>query len=160
MVSFKFWSTESTEKGLHFQVCGDTSTSRRLHHYRQYFGGKYAQGAAPGSESTVFEITQNLWKQTLAFLRSFRSFPFLHNRLYTLHAHLNWNSPLSSNYSLLVFLWVQLCFWILNAILHKWSISSSCDSLVPVLFWSTSIVLTLFCSPAVTTVFCPKNWKA
>lgn len=48
------------KKELNLKVCGDTSRPCRLHHYRQYFGGKHAQGEAPGSERTLFEITQNL----------------------------------------------------------------------------------------------------
>lgn len=106
------------KKSLNFEVRGDTSTPHRLHHYRRYFGGKHALGETPSSESTVFEITQNLWKQTLVFLWSFRSLPFLHNPLNGLRARLNRNSPFSSNYRLLVFLQAQLRLWI-QTVIHR-----------------------------------------
>lgn len=32
-----FRSSEGAERGLRFEVCGDTSTTRRLHPCRQYF---------------------------------------------------------------------------------------------------------------------------
>lgn len=103
------------KKGLNFKVCWETSTPHGLHHYRRYFGRKHTLGEAPGSGSTVWNHRESLkanFSVSLQFLKPL----FFYITPLTGSAHLNRNSPFSSNYRPLVFLQAQLCLWIQNVI--------------------------------------------
>lgn len=141
-VSFKFWSSQSAGKGLHFKVCRDTSTPCRLHHYRQYFRENMPR-------EQLLALRVQCLKSHRIFeniLWSSRSLAFLHNPLKRLCAHLDWNSSFFSNYRLLFFFYKPIRaseFWM---IVCRDDPSYICDSFVSKYF---SVVPTLFCFPAV-----------